>query len=339
MFKGRYYSLAPIIFLSAFLLNGCSIFTPNLKADKDLKADGNPDIPCITNEYDKARNCAIQTINEISELLADTGKFSMGMAYGLLGIGTVAGGVLAFDGSEKLLKGLAVGTGSLLGLNTVVNPDLRRTVLKKGLKDMVCALRAAEAVKAAAGSDHPTASFDAGTLIPTILSTIRSSNLNPMNQGIQSVLFTQRILALQTLSETNTQLVNSLKSAKINNPTTLSTAVINIRAEIREKLADTIPDIEALASNQRNGIIDKVGEIVKRSADAKEAIAKTPDLKNFLQDNQTVLGSFQIRNKPFNETAQSLFDKSAADVEGIAPIIAVFRDCVDPAARDALEKI
>ena len=105
---------------------GCSFMPTLTRYDKINPSDSSKAIPCLASDIDisKAKNCALAVIEDMSDYLGDEGVYKKSMAFTLLGTGTAAAGVIAFSPHPtNALKGLALATGALLGLNSVVNPD------------------------------------------------------------------------------------------------------------------------------------------------------------------------------------------------------------------------
>lgn len=119
-----------VVLTSLGAQSGCALWpklAPEYRLAREVQ-DETKTIMCLDSK-DKAIQCAEETIAEFSELLENAGYFERGSAYGLLGIGSATAGAAAFGGTTDLFKGLALGAGSILGLNQVAGIDGQQQVL------------------------------------------------------------------------------------------------------------------------------------------------------------------------------------------------------------------
>ncbi|WP_085908485.1 hypothetical protein [Kiloniella majae] len=321
-----YFSKLVLLISVSTIMSACATW-PKLKDDNKLDVTNAGNSKCYEAQHAKA--CALLTITEISELLEDAGDFDRITAYTLLGIGTATGATLAFDGSEDLLKGLAIGTGSLLGLDSVVNTDGQKTVLKAGLKSMACAYRTVLTLEETSLKLHDKSSLDEINSPLTFTSYTKAYNFLPNNTDLTGksadelryIAFVsgQGLLeehAFEALSHSGNQITTSLDSARVSAYQKLSAAVINIRAEVRRGLAETVPNLDEIERDQSKRIVDMVGEVIKRRADLEEKE------KNAGAGNTT------------NQQQVSAYAKRF--ITETAPIAAAFNSCIDSATQRIL---
>lgn len=346
IFLHHMFKLLLVSFI-AISVSGCALW-PQLKADADLTPSTAKDNLCLKPE--NAENCALLTMEEISGMLEDAGNFDRATAYVLLGLGTATGATLAFEGSEDLLKGLAVGTGALLGLDAVVNTDGQKKVLKAGLKSMSCAYRASmslgEAVTSLTGvkdlstltaitltnkltntltdkaAELSVSSYKAFDDQPAIKRLTKEEEQNMSKAdvftlgqklGQKTNETVRQNLKFKAVSLSNNKMIAPFASAQLSAAQKLSAAVISIRAEVRQGLADTVPNLDEIERNQSKRIVDMVGEVQKRRADLKD------------KDQDTGAGTDSNQEKLSN-AAKML-------IVATAPVAAAFNDCTDPATQ------
>lgn len=317
---------ATFITLSAIALTGCSAMWPRIGPDSDLKpiTGGANNIPCITYDYSEAKSCALQTIEEISKLLEAVGQFDRATAYSALGIGTITGGVLAYKGSEHILKGLAVVSGGLLGLNSTVNTKQQRIILEKGLKDMTCSLRAAEALnnfndgeKSEIISNLKLDKDNIKTSTNPYTSFI-NENRTTDNKTLEHIIKFNEQKNIEAIKNSRNMTLLAIATAKVSAGQKLSNAVIQIRAEIRSKLSDIYSSTDGIYKSQSDRIVDMTGEIIRR---------RSEQLKN---SNQSPIGDSVDSKSTLSESMQTLSNASN--------ILDVFRDCTEPATQREIEK-
>lgn len=318
--------------LSASVLSGCGTMWPSIKADKSLSPTSAAPLPCITDSYDTARKCALLTIDEISTLLESTGEFDRATAYTALGLGTVTGGVLAHKGSENTLKNLAVLSGGLLGLTSVVSTKQQRTILDKGLKEMTCSLRIAESLQSSSLSlNVANASFsnlNSSPPIKTISADTKMGALHAANTfssftdaGAKALAIsarTREAMHLEALTKSYVSNFQALNSAQASVATKLSAAVIDIRASLRSSLADLSANPNDVLKTQSNRIVDMAGEVIRKRADLEKKATEQP------------VGNGQEEDAASKASQQF--------VTNTATVAAVFRDCTDPAVQREIER-
>ncbi|MEQ8204572.1 MAG: hypothetical protein RIA65_00230, partial [Woeseia sp.] len=155
-------TLGPFVFVAIFLsTTGCeSIGAGNIVNDQSIVLGADPNaskaFPCLTSVYATALNCALSSTSEFSEHLAKTGDYDKGSAYLLLLSGTASAVATGFDFDEDVLKSAAVLAGTVIGARTIADPDTRRVVLAKGIKEMKCAVLVAQAAHSGNNERTPT---------------------------------------------------------------------------------------------------------------------------------------------------------------------------------------
>jgi hypothetical protein len=318
--------------LSASVLSGCGAMWPSIKADKNLHPTSATSSPCITDNYDTARKCALLTIDEISTLLESTGKFDRATAYTALGLATVTGGVLAHNGSDNTLNNFAVLSGGLLGLISIVGTKQQRTILEKGLKEMTCSLRITESLQSSSLSlGVANASFvnqNSSSSIKTISADVKMGALHAANTfssltdaGAKALAIsarTREAMHLEALTKSYVSNFQALNSAQASIATKLSAAVIDIRASLRSNLADLNESPNDVLKTQNNRIVDMAGELIRKRADLEKKATEQP-----------------VGN---DVDADAASKASQQFVTNTAAVAAVFRDCTDPAVQREIER-
>jgi hypothetical protein len=200
---------------------------------------------------EQAKACALNTINELSEMMGTTGEFKRGAAYALVAAGGAAGGAIAFDASRDLLMGLAIGVASVLGLNAVVDSDGQAAVLRTGLQATRCVYGTAVAAE--------TIGDEANERLTEFL----TSDASFLDEG------TWQALELSTVPFASIGL--QIKEAgQVPAKLQLGPAVVEIRALVREGLYDTIPALEGLAQAQRTRSDAMIEAFRRRADEAKD---------------------------------------------------------------------
>lgn len=327
-----YTRTALVALVSVVVLSGCGTMWPSIDSDKNLKPTSAASSPCITDNYDTARKCALLTIDEISTLLESTGKFDRTAAYTALGLGTITGGVLAHKGSENSLRNLAVLSGGMLGLTSVVSTKQQRTILDKGLKEMTCSLRIADSLQSSSLSlNIADANFANLNSRPTInaisadkkMSALRATDVfSSLNDAGEKALAiwarTREAMHLEALTKSYVSNFQALNSAQASVATKLSAAVIDIRASLRSGLADLSSNPNDVLKTQSNRIVDMAGEVIRKRADLEKKASEQP------------VGNGQEEDAASKASQQF--------VTNTATVAAVFRDCTDPAIQREIER-
>jgi hypothetical protein len=201
----------------------------------------------------EAKSCALNTINELSEMMGTTGEFKRGAAYALVAAGGAAGGAIAFDASRDLLMGLAIGVTSILGLDAVVDSDGQATVLRAGLQATRCVYGTAVAAETiGTESEQRFAKF------------LTSDALLLDNERLGALEFTTVPFASIGLQ--------IQEAGKVPAKDQLGPAVVEIRALVREGVYDTIPALQNLAQAQRTRSDAMIDAFRRRVVAAKDQL-------------------------------------------------------------------
>lgn len=322
-----FYDIAkyPTIFLT-LLLTGCAM-APGLKSDEKIKLTKQSDSVCITSNPDIARKCALYTIAEISDGLQDAGNYDRGSAYAALGLGTLTGAALGFKAPEDAVKGLAVLSGTLLGLNSVVNSNGQKSVLEKGLKDAVCLIRAFDAVQASSVELKVSEkNFTKAATQPSVRTLSASGLLAKLNipketppeqAAFLKVDASIKAARFEEMTASLSRGFTLLSSAQSAAATELSVGIINVRAEVRKGLAGTVGSSEDILKSQEDRIVAMTGAIIKKRAEMEKK-ADTP-----------------TDGSPEQEGA---VNQAKEFVAGTAPVAAAAQGCVSPATQRELER-
>lgn len=321
------------------MLSGCA-FWPRITPDDELKLSEAITNPCITDDYANAQKCAVLTAQELGKMLEDTGGFDRGAAYVALGLATATGGIVAFSGGETALKALAVASGSLLGLNAVVNTKQQRPILKKGLDDMICYIKVADSIYKLDGSNRNSSILETDSLTRNLREAQEAERNYPGSKvksregkaflnsaegrSVMEIVNRSKTEAnirsadyFQKLSMNNSRMIQSVNSAKSSIGTQLSGAVVAKRAELRAALAGLTPELESILNTQRNRVVDMTGEVIRlRAEHEKKLKEKQPNI-----DTDTARET---------RISQEL-------VETTSKVAVVFGECVDPATQKAIE--
>ncbi|MHC8337567.1 hypothetical protein [Pseudomonas sp. HLT2-19-2] len=314
--------------LVALSFSGCA-FYPVLKSQQDFKPATTAGIPCNTQHYAEAMQCAATLDGELSELTKGVHEYNLFSSYSAWFLGAITGGVLAFDGGEDVLKGLAVAVGSLVGLNAVVKPEDQRKIASAAQKELSCIVSVAEAVHKAQG-DASLKGVAAQS--QTAIQGIAAARAEVMTSFIdvgktKAALNAQEVLNLFKAQEQDQQYMVMAKTARdvadsIGSETEiggkLSKAVLNLRQRVIDQLTANSTINEDAANKQRNLIVGMAGETVKKRADLKKQ-----------QEAASVSG----------DASHELAIKAAnAASTGTVSIDVALSDCVDPSTIEALKK-
>lgn len=314
--------------LVALALPGCA-FYPVLDDQEDFKPATEKGFQCNTQDYDKAMLCASKLEAELSELMKGVHQYNLFSSYAAWFLGSVTGGVLAFDGGEDALKGLAVGAGSLIGLNAVVKPEEQRKIASAAQMELSCIVSVAESVRNAQGNPdllrvagESQAAINGITsarqgLVTQFYSTARGKK-NPDPQVVIELFKAQeQDQQYLVLAETALAVSQSVgTSAEIGGK--LSKAVLRLRQRVIDQLTANSTIDEGAANKQRDLIVGMAGRTVKKRGDLKrqqEAASPSTD--------------------PEHEKAMQSANSAAA---GTASIDAALADCIDPTTVEALRR-
>lgn len=325
MVNPRTIALSILLTLS---FSGCA-FYPVLKSQQDFKPATTAGIPCNTQEYAKAMQCAATLDGELSELTKGVHEYNLFSSYSAWFLGAITGGVLAFDGGEDVLKGLAVGVGSLVGLNAVVKPEDQRKIASAAQKELTCIVSVAEAVH---NAQDDTSLNGVAAESQTAIQRIATARANVMKPFIgvgrtKATPDAHAFLNLFRAQEQDQQYVVMAKTARevaesIGSEAEiggkLSKAVLNLRQRVIDQLSANSTIDDGAANKQRDLIVGMAGETVKKRADLRKQ-----------QEAASVSGdaSHELAIKAAN-TAST----------GTASIDVALSDCVDPSTIEALKK-
>jgi hypothetical protein len=302
--------LVPALFAPLFF-GGCALpLWPSLQTDPNLpnppKANSIADIEskCLENQQ-QAKYCALNTIAELSVMLEGVGQFKRGAAYALVATGTAVGGAIAFDASRDLLMGLALGAASILGLDTVVNSDGQRAVLKAGRDATQCVYNATIQIKEKAD--------ELGTKVASLRSPFSTASFQ--SQTFNTVGL-QRSVSIPQIDHAFAIAGEGIRDAG-DDPAQyqLGPAVIRIRALVRDGLYDTIPALGELAQTQRTTVDTMIQNFARQSE------GKVDAAKQVLRDNQLSLVNASTFRSDLDENLNNLFalrsieDESADTLE------------------------
>lgn len=241
-------------------LGGCALW-PSMTSDHDLNPRNDPTarIPCDTINYGLARRCAIVTRQELMKIEEDAVVLRRGAAYGIFALATASGAAAAFRASNDVLKSLAIGTASLVGLHAVANPDKQIMAAREGKREIDCAIRAADAQ----------------------IELIRSQGADRVAQ-----IFAQQVSRATGPQQDRTRrMANRLQDAITRNDVRavarkLSYAVLDIRNRTREKLGDTIVgDLKTAEQAQRNYTVSIIGSVVRARAELQKQLREADSVR------------------------------------------------------------
>lgn len=324
MLKIRVFVLPILVVVS---LSGCAGY-PVLKSQQEFRPATNSGIPCNTFDYSIALRCAATLDEELSDLTKGVHDYNLFSSYTAWVLGSVTGGVLAFDGGEDVLKGLAVGTGSLIGFNAVVKPEEQRKIASAAQTELNCIVSVAEAVHEAEGSAALKAVEGESQAAIQGISAARMNAMAPIVEAAKSGASAdaqeyfnyfraqeqdqQFMVMAKTAREVSQSVVSG---AKIGGK--LSKAVLSLRQRVKDQLTANSTIEDDAAKKQRDLIVGMAGETVKKRADLKrqkDAAPATGDEAHEL--------ALQAANTAATETAS---------------IDAALTGCVDPSTIEALK--
>jgi len=317
-----------LIVLASLTMSSCAMW-PTLKDDKDLKPAAANEILCRTDDFDTAYKCAAATHAELSDLVDGVGDYNRSSSYAAWVLGTATGGVLAFDGGESGLKGLAVGAGGLIGLNSVVKTDEQIRVVSKAKDELNCVMTVAKQVHAAGTSPlithlptHAIAAVQsiqgaqvqalekfAAIARPPSVAELVASEMARINATTVDLKFIE-------MSKTSEAVASSVNSANAGLGIELSNAVFVIRDRVRAALAGMSVSDEKTMLDQRNHVVDMAGEIIRKRADVRKQKDAAP-----------------ATGEPGQAAAAQVAQEA---LNGTAGVEESFKQCVDPATAAAL---
>lgn len=307
-------------------LSGCAM-NPGIKRDETLDVTSQVS-PCITSDPAVARKCALFSISEFSRALEQAGDYDRSAAYATLGLGTLTGAALGFKAPEDAVKGLAVISGGLLGLNSVVNTKEQKAVLEKGLKEVVCLIRAFDAVQLSSTAlGISNAQFlKAGTQPSVNILQARTLStklkIPPGTPPGQIALLTfdsnSRAAKIEDITKSLSSGIVTLSSAQSTAGGELSAGVMNARAEVRRGLAGSTSASDDFLKTQEDRIVAMTGAIIKKRAEMEKKAAESPS-DGSSEENEAV------------SQAKNFVAETAA-------VAAAGRGCISPTTLRELER-
>ncbi len=318
------YTIAKSTMVGIFVatsLSGCA-FWPTLKPAEDLDPTNVSDFKCLTSNLPDAKKCALLTISELTKMMGDAGNVKRAAAYALLGIGTASGAVIALDGSKGVLEGLAIGTASLLGLITVVNPDAQRATLEAGIDATVCAYRAAQALETAdsqSGSLTNLQTYSFAQHLRKVEASVMFLGVGEEEKGMMKAEAIRSGFALETMSKTTTFAKTALTAALNSAGEKLSASVLKIRSQVQKRLDDNLPNLDTIASAQRDSVITMLGEVRRVQEEQRRQVRNPPSPP-----------------EPGDTEANLTLQNAQTFIQSTSGVSTVFQDCVDRATEAAV---
>ena len=278
--------------LVALVLPGCA-FHPVLDNAQNFNPGTTEGIPCSTRIYSTALKCAATLNAELSEITKDAHDYNLGSSYTAWGLGTITGGVLAFGGDEDVLKGLAVGVGSLVGLNAVVKPDEQLKIARDAQKELQCVVSVAEAVHASQSNANITGISDKSQRAIARITDDRANAMTPFlvagengappkvdgRQIYSLFMFQAQDQQFKVMSKTAEGVAASVGSES-DLAANLSSSLLTIRGRVADQLAAISSTKDDASKDQRDLVVGMAGEIIRKRADLKkqqEAAAASGD--------------------------------------------------------------
>lgn len=291
-------------------------------------------VSCDTNDIEVAQKCVNMTLKEFSQIQDDIRGLRATTAYTAVGLGTATAGVIAYEGGTGVLKGLAVVTGGMLGVNGVAKPEEKRKILEEGARQLRCVKRAVNGItNSSDGISNALVSnygWDSGDASYSALNRVLNSNADAINfrptsgedgeiSDLQEFQATEINSHYQEMFFNVKGALSSLNQAKSTLGQSMTDANIDIRHDVQSKLDATIPLADNTSiENNRNQIIDLVGKIVAQRAKLKE------DLKK--------------KTVPQNDGQELVVQFASAIVEETGGITETLKQCVGKAETDAIEE-
>lgn len=318
-----------LIAIVGLAVSSCAMW-PKLKPDAELAPASEANIQCRTSSYDTAYACAFTAHAELSELVDHVGNYNRSSSYTAWVLGTVTGGVLAFDGGEGVLKGLAVGAGGLIGLNTIVSTEQQLQAVTKAKNELSCVMAVSQQIHLAGqGSDIIGLNSAALQAVQRLDST-RQQALSaiivdpdveePAPATIESEMAKYRAatedLQFKAVSKASAAVASSVVSADSGIGLKLSNAMFSIRDRLRAELAGMTVKDEKSMIDQRNYVVDMAGEIIRKRADVRKQRDAAP-----------------VSSDPAQAEVAEVAQQA---LNGSAGIEQSFKECVDPSTVDAL---
>jgi hypothetical protein len=296
----------------------------------------------MTSDITKAKTCALRSLEEMTALLESGGNFDRAMAYLGLGLATATGTALVHKASEDLIENLAIAAGGLIGLNSVIDTNGQKKILKKAVAHLTCIVSTADSiietdpikVRAAVGAvpktylqvgalglatpQEPLTVYSPETELSDLQSDSAFQALDGGVQNMQVMMTTQDSSQLWATVQETSKVLQVLDATHAGLGRKVSDAVIAIRAEVREGLSEVGPSLEDILKNQRNRVVDMAGEFMRARADLKKKRADPP-------------------SGPKPQSVGLVMGMADAVITTTKPIADSFENCVDPATQRGIE--
>lgn len=311
-----------LIAVASLTVGSCAMW-PKLTPDSELTPSAKADIVCRTSDFEIAYACAFTANAELSKLVDDVGDYNRSSSYTAWLLGTATGGVLAFGGGEGALKGLAVGAGGLIGLNTIVNTDQQLLALTKAKRELSCVMAVSQQIHQASQSNAITGVSRAALAAVEKLNSARQQNIGealsiPVTLKLEMEKYKAATEDLQfkSVSKASGAVANSVISADANIGLKLSNAIFNIRDGLRAELAGMAVSDQESMMEQRNHVVDMAGEIIRKRAEVRKQSDAAP-----------------VSSDPAQADVAAIAQQA---LNGSSGIEQSFKECVDPSTVDAL---
>lgn len=265
---------------------GCSAY-PNLKADASLKApDYTKEWKCYGEDFStsdddgklqKARGCALATLDDFNRLLGNAARDDRTMSYTLWGLGTWAGlRAIDAESSDTVLKNITVAVAGLLGLRQVSGTAEHRKILNQGITAIQCVIDAANAVEQAnrqLTAVNATQTLKSATASANPVAIMNMVNINENADPSVVVAFGTFGHLIGSQVQSVSSLQSSITSALPSIGLQLGGAVQRIRQAVRTELANSAPDPTAVFDTQRQLVDSMVKQIANDGEQAEQAVA------------------------------------------------------------------
>jgi hypothetical protein len=311
-----------IIAISSLTMSSCAMWQ-KLKPDAELAPATQANIACRTSNFDTAYACAFAAHAELSELVDDVGDYNRSSSYAAWLLATATGGVLAFDGGKSALKGLAVGAGGLIGLNTVVNTDQQLKAITKAKIELGCVMSVSQQIHQAGKSPSIVGLNGAAAVAVQRLDSNRQQALSAamvapatVKSEMEKYRAATEDLQFKAISKASSEVANSVIGADANIGLKLSNAIFSIRDRLRAELAGMAVNDEKSMMDQRNHVVDMAGEIIRKRAEVRKKSDAAP-----VSSDPAQAGVAEVAQQALN---------------GSIGIEQSFKECVDPSTVDAL---
>jgi hypothetical protein len=341
---------------SAFiLLGGC---TPSF--NHAVTASTLVDTPCVETDYTKAMKFAARSLEILNRFDRRQEGIRLTEGAAALAIGTTAAGVAGFGGGKDLLRGLAIGGATVLGVETLLTPATKMSVVNTGRKALYCAMRAAKASQfssntydsAVASSYNGTRGFNellngiaeksTGTSVASAMAAQRHFLGVKSSPGRYSQVYQESPKGEFVTDEATLGMFQVVKAAdaqvRQENALTefaiemsvaeasagadLSAAVCEINDKIAAELRSATPNVQSILDAQKQVVESQIGKLVQAEQEAEEAA-----------DDTATTGTQDPANcKPGDASckAKALAYATHAAAAEAAPAKSAYEDCINP---------